>query len=92
MNKQISNGVNPKNMVVPTGLAHLRRNFSTKRIVPTGLLKHYKTAKLREHIFCNKLSPVWWKYFYATGRYKKLVKRYSSLTHSHTEIPIRTKI
>jgi hypothetical protein len=40
-----------------------------------GILKHYQTAKLREYVLQKKISAAWWKCFYATGRFRKLVRR-----------------
>jgi len=40
-----------------------------------GILKHYKTAKLRESVLQKKISAVWWRCFYASGRFRKLVRK-----------------
>lgn len=42
-----------------------------------GILKHYKTGRLREYILRKKLSCVWWKYVHARGRYLNLVKNHN---------------
>ena len=42
-----------------------------------GILKHYKTGRLREYILRKKLSCIWWKYVHARGRYLKLVKKHN---------------
>ncbi|MEI6435274.1 MAG: hypothetical protein WCP32_10550, partial [Bacteroidota bacterium] len=42
-----------------------------------GIMKHYRTAKLREHIIKEVVSPVWWKHFYANGRFRKVILKKS---------------
>jgi retron-type reverse transcriptase len=44
-----------------------------------GILIHYKTAKLREKVVKTQISAVWSRFFYASGRYRKLVKRNRNL-------------
>lgn len=44
-----------------------------------GIMIHYKTAKLREKIVKTRISAVWWRFFFAMGRYRKLVKRNRNL-------------
>ena len=41
-----------------------------------GILKHYKTHKLRKKMISNNLHPFWWNYFYLTvGIYKFVLKK-----------------
>jgi len=44
-----------------------------------GIMVHYKTAKLREKVVKTRISDVWWRFFFAMGRYRKLVKRNRNL-------------
>lgn len=46
-----------------------------------GIMKHYRTAKLREHIIKDVVSPAWWKHFYALGRYRIIVQRKRQILH-----------
>jgi len=36
-----------------------------------GIIRHYRTYRLREQMLRMRLSPSWWKYVYAKGRYEK---------------------
>jgi hypothetical protein len=40
-----------------------------------GILKHYKTYKLRKKMIKEKLSAWWWNSIYLTGGYNKFVKK-----------------
>jgi len=37
-----------------------------------GIVKHYRTAKMREHIIRKVVSHEWWRHFYANGRFGKV--------------------
>ena len=40
-----------------------------------GILRHYRTYRLREHLLRQILSPSWWKLVYTRGKYLKIVIR-----------------
>lgn len=40
-----------------------------------GIMKHYKTYKLRKKMIKEKLSAWWWNSMYLTGGYSKFVKK-----------------
>ncbi|MDD2870384.1 MAG: reverse transcriptase domain-containing protein [Candidatus Gracilibacteria bacterium] len=40
-----------------------------------GMMKHYKTYKLRRKILINQVSAYFWNYFYISGGYSKVKKK-----------------
>jgi len=38
-----------------------------------GIMKHYKTYKLRKRMIFENLSGWWWNYFYLSGGIEKFV-------------------
>jgi hypothetical protein len=40
-----------------------------------GIMKHYHTFRLRQHIIQKKLNPGWWKYIFVKGRFLTVVRK-----------------
>jgi hypothetical protein len=40
-----------------------------------GIMKHYHTFRLRQHIIQKKLNPGWWKYIYVKGIFMTVVRK-----------------
>ena len=40
-----------------------------------GIMKHYRTYRLRKKMLWKHLSPYWWNHVYVSGGYQKLVRK-----------------
>jgi hypothetical protein len=60
----------------------LKKQFVCSMNSYLGIVKHYRTAKMREHIIRKVVSPEWWRHFLANGRFRKVVLKATS-THGH---------
>jgi len=52
-----------------------RKEFVSTMNSYLGLLRHYKTFKMRKMMFKNRLSPEWWKYVHTNCEFTKVTKR-----------------
>jgi hypothetical protein len=75
--------------VVPS--TELKKQFVCSMNSYLGIVNHYRTAKMREHIIRNVVSPEWWRHFYANGRFRKVIlKSYQLFPLSILPLPHET--